>query len=157
VLCFPCKMKWGKNMRERKREREREARRSKIEESGETANEGDKSELGWREAGRYCYTDTMEVAGRRTKETRKEKPKGDDRQVERRRKFISRRCGTMPWSNLHQGWTSTIHWRRRRRPRDALHILVTRLNDYIITVDSEDFSTEPHEEISNKSWKNVLI
>lgn len=32
----------------------------------------------------------MEVAGRRTKETRKEKPKGDDRQVERRRKFISK-------------------------------------------------------------------
>lgn len=30
------------------------------------------------------------VAGRRTKETRKEKPKGDDRQVERRRKFISK-------------------------------------------------------------------
>ncbi|EGI61542.1 hypothetical protein G5I_10105 [Acromyrmex echinatior] len=35
-------------------------------------------------------TDTVEVAGRRTKETRKEKPKGDDRQVERRRKFISK-------------------------------------------------------------------
>ncbi|KYQ58036.1 hypothetical protein ALC60_03088 [Trachymyrmex zeteki] len=34
--------------------------------------------------------DTVEVAGRRTKETRKEKPKGDDRQVERRRKFISK-------------------------------------------------------------------
>lgn len=32
----------------------------------------------------------VEVAGRRTKETRKEKPKGDDRQVERRRKFISK-------------------------------------------------------------------
>lgn len=34
--------------------------------------------------------DTVEVAGRRTKEMRKEKPKGDDWQVERRRKFISK-------------------------------------------------------------------
>jgi len=39
----------------RERERERDARRNKIEESGRTADEGDKSELGWREAGRYCY------------------------------------------------------------------------------------------------------
>lgn len=52
--------------------------------------EGDKSGLGWREAGRYCRRTTVEVAGRRTKEMRKEKPKGDDRQVERRRKFISK-------------------------------------------------------------------
>lgn len=71
-----------------KREGGREARQNKIEESGDV--EGGQVRVKMEGGRKILSMDTVEVAGRRTKETRKEKPKGDDRQVERRRKFISK-------------------------------------------------------------------
>lgn len=74
---------------EGEKERKRECTCAREEMKGDGGQPGGGTRLGWRGeegvAGGHGG-----VAGRRTKETRKEKPKGDDRQVERRRKFISK-------------------------------------------------------------------
>lgn len=94
----------------RERERERKARRNKIEESGDVGRGGQvRVSIGWREAGRYCRRTRWrwqeEGRRRRGRRSRREMTGKSNEDAS----SYPRRCGTMPWSNLHQGWTSTIH------------------------------------------------
>lgn len=129
----------------------------------ETTNGGDELGLGWRETGRCCRRTPWrwQEEGRRRwgRRSRRETTGKSNEDAS----SYPRRCRTMPWSNLHQGWTSTIHWRRRRqrrqrRPRGrTIHPRstplngpnYTRLNNYLV-IDLANFS------ISNpvRDWIN---
>lgn len=105
-------------MRERRR-MEREKERVCVQ-GGETrqrslrVDEG-RRKLGWREATVEWQEEGRRRRGRRSRREMTGKSNEDA-------SSYPRRCGTMPSSNLHQGWTPIHRWRRRRRPRDVIHV-----------------------------------
>ena len=86
--------------------------------------------VGWCVAG----THEVEVAGRRTKETRKEKQRETTGgKSNEDTSSYPRRCGTMARSNLHQGWTSIY---RPPRRGDVLYTSIPFLASYARRLDN---------------------